>query len=101
MNPRLLGLQQVIQRIDGDFSIHQHRNTVADGKQGSEIVGDDDDRDTQALVKLLDQRIDAAGDYRVETGGRFIEKKYPRIQRQCSRQRRTLDHAARKARRET
>src|SRR5580704_4082804 len=94
VNPRLVGLHQVLRSADRDFLIYEHGYPVTDRKQRREVVGYDDDRDVQALVELQDQFIDTTGDERIQAGGRLIEKQNAGVERERSRQRGTLDHTA-------
>src|SRR5258706_533511 len=92
-NFRMLGLHQLVRRADGHFVVDQHGDPVADREQGDEVVGDDDEGDAEALVKLLDQRVDAAGGDRIEVGGRFVEKENLRVERERPREGGALDQA--------
>src|SRR5207253_2006939 len=92
--PRLVGPHQLGERSDNDLPVDQHGDSAADGKQCREIVGDNDDGDAQALVELLNQRVDTAGGQWIEVGGRLVEEQYPRVERERPCKRRTLDHAA-------
>src|SRR2546421_10525718 len=92
--PWLLGTHQLVQRVDDDLPIDQHGDSVAHGKQRVEIVSYDHDRNVEAIVKLLNQSVNAACGERVQVGGRFIEKKNARIERKRARKRDPLDHAA-------
>ena len=54
VNPRMVGLHQLVRRVDGYIPVDQHGNAAADGKQGREIVRDDDDGNAEDLVELPD-----------------------------------------------
>ena len=99
-NPRLVGAHQLVQRIDRELPVHEHGDAMANGEERGGVMGDDDDRDPEALIELLDQRIDAAGRERIEVGRRLVEKEDSRVEREGTRQRCALDHAARELRRE-
>src|SRR6266496_2915814 len=96
VDPWLPGSPQTFQRVDRYLLVDEHRDTAADGEQRGEIVGDDDDGDAEAPVQLRDQRVDATRDERIEVGGRLVEKQDSRIEREGARERRALDHSARK-----
>src|SRR5438477_2230051 len=92
--PRLVRLHELVQRADGDFPVGQNGDTAADREQRREVMGDDDDGNSQALVQPADQRVDAAGGERIEIRGRLVEKQDAWIERQRPRKCGALDHAA-------
>ena len=55
---------------------------------------DDNDGDSEAIVELPDQRVDAACGDRIEIGSRFVEKKNLRVERERPRESGALHHAA-------
>src|SRR6266508_4645578 len=80
--PRMVRMHQVVERIDGDLLVDQNSNATANGNQRCDVVGNDDHGNPEALVQLLDERVDAARHERVEVRGRLVQEKYPRIERQ-------------------
>ena len=90
----MVGLHQLVRRVDGYFPVNQHGDAAADGKEGREVVRDDDDGHAEAVVQLPDQRVDAAGGDRVEIGSRFVKKQDLRVERERSRERSAFHHAA-------
>src|SRR5207302_21366 len=55
-----------------NFAVVQHHNALAEAAGAAHIVSDDDGGDIQAVPHAQDKLVDAVGDNRVETGGRFI-----------------------------
>src|SRR5437762_3416072 len=98
--PRMVRMHQVVEGVDSDLLVDQNGYSAADAKQRRRVVRNDDHGDSEALVQLPDEGVDAARDDRVEVRSRLVEEKYPRIERKRTRQRGTLDHPAGKLRRE-
>src|SRR5690606_2509993 len=78
--------------------LRQHRNAVADGVKGVQIVGDQEYAQTQGVAQGENQLVEGRRSYGVQTGGGLVEKEDVRIQRQCPGQSSALDHAAGKLR---
>ena len=76
-----------------DLAIDQDGDAIGRRAQCIEIVGDHEDREPQALLQLANQHIKFGGGYGIEPGGRFVQEKQLRIQRQGARQAGTLAHA--------
>jgi hypothetical protein len=91
----MLGLKQFAHRSDGDdLAVGQRCDAVADGIEAGEVMGDHEDRQAQRLLQCLDQGVEIAGGDRIQPRGRLVEKHDCRIERERTRQRHALGHAA-------
>src|SRR5262245_60358286 len=60
LNPRMVQGEQFFNRSDRDhLLVSQHRHPVAYRPQSVEIMGDQEDRQLQAMFELLDELIEA------------------------------------------
>ncbi len=63
-------------------TVVQNRHAVADFLNHTHLVGDDDDRDAQFAVDLLDQLQDGVGRVGVKGTRRFVAEQHLRVGRQ-------------------
>ena len=84
MYPRVLGMQQFVDRVDDYFLVNQHGNAVADVEQCIEVMGDDHHGNTKPLVELQDQLINAASGERIKIRSGLIEKKDAGVEGKCT-----------------
>ena len=98
MYPRMVEFQQILQGTNDDLLIDENGDTVADGRQTVQVMGDHEDGKTQGPIQGVDQRIEARRADRIQSGGRFVEKQDLRVHRQGAGEPGPFAHAARQLR---
>src|SRR6185312_4779318 len=96
VNPRILVLQQFLDRADLDLLVHQNGDAVGGGAQRVDVMRDHEHGKPEALLQIADKLIELRRGNRIETRRRLIEKKQFRIERKRAREAGALLHAARK-----
>src|SRR6185312_2078602 len=89
VNPRILVLQQFLDRADLDLLVHQHGDAVGGGAQSVDVMRDHEYGQSQTLLQIADKLIELRRGGRLETRRRLIEKKQFRIERERTRKART------------
>lgn len=87
-------------RVHHHLLVGQHGHPVADSVKRVEIMCDDENGQPQRLSQRQDEFIESRRADRVQSGGRLVQEKQWRVQRDRPRQPGTLAHAARQLRRE-
>src|SRR3954469_9715920 len=100
LHPRLVEALDLVERIGNQHALlRDHGDAIADRVQRIEIVRDQEHREAKALAQRQDQLIERGRADRIEAGRRLVEEQDVGIERERARERRALDHAARKLRR--
>lgn len=94
LDPGVRVLNDAIERVAYHVAVDYHPDTIAGPEDGVQIVGDHDNGQFQLLLQIQDQVIKLRRTDRVQAGGGLIEKQQSRVQGQCARECRPLDHAA-------
>ena len=90
------GTRPQIRRCPGshDLLVGKHRNPVANGKNGVEIMGHHIDSQAKRLLQFSYQLVECGRADRVQPGGRLIEKNDLRNERQGACESGALANAA-------
>src|SRR5262249_24226458 len=67
---------------------------IRDGKYGGQLMGNNDDRGTEAVPEPQNQVVQSPGSQRIESSGRLVKKQQGRVEGHGSGQAGPLPHAA-------
>src|ERR1700739_146272 len=73
-DPRMIVLQDLLQRPDAKLLVDQDGDAVADRKEGVEIVSDHEHGEAEATPQVANQDVEIPGGDRIEAGGGLVEK---------------------------
>src|SRR5579871_1577942 len=90
----LRGLHVGDRPCSNDLTVPQNGYAVASGIKAVQIVGYHENGQAQSALEGADQFVKVAGADRVEARGRLVQENQFRVERERTRQRHALDHAA-------
>src|SRR5579863_3297764 len=97
--PRVRVVHDALERVADHAAIDDDANPTAGAIDGIQIVRNHHYRELELAPQVNYQLVEGRGTDRIQAGSRLIEEQQHRIERQCARQRRALDHATGKLRR--